>query len=650
MPGPILGLLGRLAFGTATRSAAGGAARSTATRAAANAGRRGFLSRWGGRAAMVGGAAALLSGGGEEGEEQQNASAGTGTAGGAGAAGFGPGGMAGSAARSGMASGGGSLPSVRPASRPSVSVSMGTNRLLVVAINYLSSIDATLKNQLETDRHIYQQDSLATRETGLEGGPQESAGLLSGIMPNMGKMRNSLLDNILEFLKIAGLLALPAAVSALKGAYDAISGFLEDTVNYVEEVAAGFGNMVDDIGNSISDIGEYVFGVGAPAPNPNQVDAVPAGGEDFAMASDFTPDQMKILSNSGVEQRGDMLFTEEEGMLTTQQVETMLGNRISQNRNIQSTAEFFTKGITKTAGLTLLKKIPGIGFMVGLGLATLRAKRGDYIGAGLELLSGIVSLAPGLGTAASFLIDAGILARDYFSGDGNTIPTDSATGSPSRTNAPPANPETTRIQTAAAKNIASAVLGENASFTSTFGRRTDPVDGTRGRMHTGYDFAASTGTPVKSYKGGKVTFAGRRGGYGNRVEVTTEDGAVMSYSHLSSIDVSVGDQVSAGQQLGKVGSTGRSTGAHLHFEIEQNGRKIDPASYSDAKMVPPKPDDVAKQVEAAKEDSVNVPAPEPTALAARMPSGQRSPMQNAGNVPSFGASQILDYQELFASA
>ena len=650
MPGPILGFLGRFGFGAATRSAAGGAARSATARTAAEAGRRGFLSRWGGRAAMVGGAAALLSGGGEEGEEQQNASTGTG-AGGAGAgAGFGPGGMAGSAARSGMA-GGGSLPSVRPASRPTVSVSMGTNRLLIVAINYLSSIDATLKNQLETDRSIYQQDASATREIGLEGGPKDSAGLLSSITPNMGKMRQSLLDNILEFLKIAGLLALPAIVSGLKGAYDAIAGFLEDTVNYVDEVTSGFGDMADSIGNSISDIGEYIFGVGSPAPNPNQVDAVPAiGGEDFAMASDFTPDQMKTLSNSGVEQRGDFLFTEEEGMLTTQQVETMLGNKISQNRNIQSTAEFFTKGITKTAGLTLLKKIPGIGFMVGLGLATLRAKRGDYIGAGLELLSGIVSLAPGLGTAASFLIDAGILARDYFSGDGNVTPTDSAAGQQRQVTAPPANAETSAIQNAAARNIASAVLGENARFTSTYGKRTDPIDGRKGRMHTGYDFGAPIGTPVKSFRGGEVVFAGRKGGHGNRVEVKTADDTIMSYSHLDSIGVSVGQKVSAGEQLGTVGSTGRSTGPHLHFEIQKGNRKIDPASYSDGEMVQPKPDDVTKQVEDAKKDRAAAPAPEPTALAARMPSGQRPPMQNAGNVPSFGASQILDYQELFASA
>ena len=92
-----------------------------------------------------------------------------------------------------------------------------------------------------------------------------------------------------------------------------------------------------------------------------------------------------------------------------------------------------------------------------------------------------------------------------------------------------------------------------------------------GRQHEGLDMAASTGTRVGSLSSGVVVFAGVQGGYGNKVEVRHWDGTVSYYAHLSAITVSVGQRVEPGQKLGEVGSTGRSTGPHLHLQVLPDG-------------------------------------------------------------------------------
>lgn len=102
-----------------------------------------------------------------------------------------------------------------------------------------------------------------------------------------------------------------------------------------------------------------------------------------------------------------------------------------------------------------------------------------------------------------------------------------------------------------------------------------------GRLHAGLDIDCETGAPVRAMSGGTVTFAGVQGGYGNKVEVTFWDGTLAYFGHLSSIDVSEGDKVTRGDLLGKCGSTGRSTGPHLHLEIRPRGAKdpVDPAPW-----------------------------------------------------------------------
>jgi murein DD-endopeptidase MepM/ murein hydrolase activator NlpD len=121
------------------------------------------------------------------------------------------------------------------------------------------------------------------------------------------------------------------------------------------------------------------------------------------------------------------------------------------------------------------------------------------------------------------------------------------------------------------------VIGE-VEFTSGFGVRSDPFLG-RPAMHTGLDFRAATGDPVRATANGKVVSSGSAGGYGRMVEVDHGNGLSTRYGHLSEINVKVGDTVRIGQVIGAVGSTGRSTGPHLHYETRIDGEAVDPQKF-----------------------------------------------------------------------
>lgn len=119
------------------------------------------------------------------------------------------------------------------------------------------------------------------------------------------------------------------------------------------------------------------------------------------------------------------------------------------------------------------------------------------------------------------------------------------------------------------------------TITSEFGVRSDPFLGI-GAMHTGLDFRAEVGDPVHVTGPGRVVSAGRQGGYGLCVDVDHGNGVVTRYGHLSAISVSTGDTVRAGDRIGLAGSTGRSTGPHLHYETRVAGEAVDPRDWLDA--------------------------------------------------------------------
>ena len=118
----------------------------------------------------------------------------------------------------------------------------------------------------------------------------------------------------------------------------------------------------------------------------------------------------------------------------------------------------------------------------------------------------------------------------------------------------------------------------HARVSSGFGERRDPFNGSI-RKHDGIDLALGAGTPVRAERDGVVRFAGDRGGYGNVVIIDHGNGLETRYAHCATLTVRAGDTVPEGAVVGTVGSTGRSTGPHLHFEVRENGIATNPANF-----------------------------------------------------------------------
>ena len=125
-----------------------------------------------------------------------------------------------------------------------------------------------------------------------------------------------------------------------------------------------------------------------------------------------------------------------------------------------------------------------------------------------------------------------------------------------------------------------------AAISSGFGWRVHPITGER-KLHKGVDFAAPTGTPIFAAADGVVTYSGwTDDGYGNVVELRHENGELTLYAHTNKVYVSKGQVINKGQAIAEVGSTGRSTGPHLHFEIQPDGRTaVDPMDYLQLRQV-----------------------------------------------------------------
>ncbi len=130
----------------------------------------------------------------------------------------------------------------------------------------------------------------------------------------------------------------------------------------------------------------------------------------------------------------------------------------------------------------------------------------------------------------------------------------------------------------ALEGIPQVVPASVENITSGFGYRRDPFNG-RGAMHAGLDFKGAIGAPIYAAAKGTVSFVGWQSGYGNTVEITHGNGMLTRYAHLARFDVRPGQPVEAGDRIAGMGSTGRSTGPHLHFEVRINDRAINPRPF-----------------------------------------------------------------------
>jgi murein DD-endopeptidase MepM/ murein hydrolase activator NlpD len=140
--------------------------------------------------------------------------------------------------------------------------------------------------------------------------------------------------------------------------------------------------------------------------------------------------------------------------------------------------------------------------------------------------------------------------------------------------APPALPSAAAVGTT--RTAAMDLLPVAGRVTSRFGLRLDPLSGAP-EQHAGVDVGAPEGSAIRAPMAGVVRSAGPRGGYGNAVEIDHGNGVTTLYGHASELLVQPGQLVHAGEEIARVGSTGRSTGAHLHFEVRVGGRAVDPS-------------------------------------------------------------------------
>ena len=129
---------------------------------------------------------------------------------------------------------------------------------------------------------------------------------------------------------------------------------------------------------------------------------------------------------------------------------------------------------------------------------------------------------------------------------------------------------------------ARSVRPVHGEVTSAFGWRRDPFTN-RLKFHQGVDLRAAYGQEVQAAGAGKVVFSGEQGGYGTSVVIEHRDGTRTRYAHLSAVTVGKGDEVSAGETVGRAGRSGRATGTHLHFEvIGRDGRRVEPQQWARA--------------------------------------------------------------------
>lgn len=194
-----------------------------------------------------------------------------------------------------------------------------------------------------------------------------------------------------------------------------------------------------------------------------------------------------------------------------------------------------------------------------------------------EALIGRLGLNPGRFMAQSFARNSGSFTRTGLGGP--YVPAqDGAAGADPRFADLFVNWQRVEQLEDAMASLPSFVPARSYTLTSSFGFRYDPFHG-RGAQHAGLDMAGAHGEPIYAAAAGRVVRAERYGAYGNTVDIDHGRGILTRYAHLSAINVSVGDRVDIGERIAAMGSTGRSTGTHLHYEVRIDGQPVNPRPF-----------------------------------------------------------------------
>ena len=223
-----------------------------------------------------------------------------------------------------------------------------------------------------------------------------------------------------------------------------------------------------------------------------------------------------------------------------------------------------------------------------LGEMQAQLTRLDALGERLSSLAGFrredfrFSEAPGLGGAAPSFMPPQNLSISDFAGKLSTLSRD-VESRPDLLGVL----EAQLFDQAVKKKLLPTMMPVNAPFNASgFGRRVDPFTG-QWAMHEGIDFLADSGSPIAAAAGGVIMFAGFHPQYGNMVDIDHGNDLVTRYAHASKLFVKEGDVVQRGRKIGEVGSTGRSTGPHLHFEVRYRGAAQNPARFLVSNPQPP---------------------------------------------------------------
>jgi len=207
------------------------------------------------------------------------------------------------------------------------------------------------------------------------------------------------------------------------------------------------------------------------------------------------------------------------------------------------------------------------------------AQMGEHLAA-IEAMAGKLATAVGLKDLPSEHPAGGASLPASLGGRGEIFPEESAAVGKRMDNLDASFDHLEQAWSDRLKVLAStpSLVPVSGFFSDGFGWRRDPIDGSR-EFHKGVDIVAPTGTPVHAAADGLVTAAGRTAGYGSMVQLAHGYGMASRYGHMSRIVVTPGQRVKRGDIVGYVGSTGRSTGPHLHYEVFRAGTQVDPRKY-----------------------------------------------------------------------